>query len=65
MECKLIFSKATNKYILIVPTNFDPDVLSKLRNAFVKVNDIPKKKLIVLPQGRDNHSDTLDGYVEV
>lgn len=65
MECTLIFSKATNKYILIVPTNFDPDVLSKLRNAFVKVNDIPKKKLIVLPQGRDNHSDTLDGYVEV
>ena len=43
MECKLIFSKATNKYVLIVPTNFDPDVLSKLRNAFAKVNDIPKK----------------------
>lgn len=67
MECKLIFSKATNKYILALPVNFNPDALSRLRDDFAKINDIPKENVIVLPQGqgRNDRSDTLDGYTEL
>lgn len=45
MEFKLIFSKATNKYFLIVPINFDPDVLPKLRNAFAKSKRYSEEKI--------------------
>lgn len=37
MECKLIFSKATNKYILALPVNFNPDAKNSENDCYLGI----------------------------
>lgn len=47
---KLIYSKNTHRYILIVPMNFNFESFAKFKSEFAKLNNIPVNRLIVLPK---------------
>ncbi len=47
---KLIYSKNTHRYILIVPMNFNFESFTNFKSKFAKLNNIPDNRLIVLPK---------------
>ena len=60
---KLIYSKNTHIYILIVLINFES--FTNFKSKFAKLNNIPDNRLIILPKENLNCIDISDGYVEV
>lgn len=62
---KLIYSKNTHRYILIVPMNFNFKSFAEFKSEFAKLNSIPDNRLIILPKENLNCIDISDGYTEM
>ena len=62
---KLIYSKNTHRYILIVPMNFNFESFAEFKSEFAKLNIIPDNRLIILPKENLNCIDISDGYTEM